>query len=283
MKTPLFLILAALVAAPACAADSTVVATVDGQNITRGEVDATIKELPPQIQQLPKAAIYPQVLEQMIVERVIKKAGMDAGLDGDAVVLQRMADAKGKIVADEFLRREVKKKLTDSKLRAEYDVYVKNFKPTEEVRASHILVKDEAEAKAILDQLAKGGDFTKIATEKSIDKGAAAKGGDLGYFGRGQMVEEFEKAAFAMKKGDVSKTPVKTDFGYHIIKLVDKRNTKPDSFETMKPQLETVATQEAAKDVVKALVQKASIQRFDADGKTMVSPAAAKPTETKKP
>jgi len=279
-KTPLYILALALLTLPAAAADDAVLAVVNGEKLTKADLAEQMKTLPPQVQQLPVAAIYPQVLEQMIVERLIRKEGYAAKLDASQEVRDRVKLMEKKIVADEYLRREVKKRITDAQLMAKYNDYAKAFKATDEVRASHILVKTEAEANDLIKQIKGGADFTKLATEKSLDKGAAAQGGDLGYFSAGQMVPEFEKAAFAMKAGDVSTKPVKTEFGYHIIKLVDKRRSQPASFETMKPELEAAASQEAAKDVVKDLLQKATVERFDLDGKPLAQKAEIQSGDT---
>jgi peptidyl-prolyl cis-trans isomerase C len=251
-----------------------VLAVVNGDKILKSELQANMRQLPPQVQQLPLESIYPQLLEQMVMERIVRKAGYDAGLESTSEVKARMKEMEKKIVADEYLRRETKKIVTDAELKKKYETYAASFKGEPEVRASHILVKDEAAAKEIIKQVKGGADFAKLSADKSIDKGAAAQGGDLGYFSKGQMVPEFEKAAFAMKPGDISTKPVKTDFGYHIIKLVDARTSAPESFDKMKPELEGAASQEAAKQVVKDLMQKAAVERFGMDGKPMAAPAA---------
>lgn len=270
-----------LLAAPAFAADNATnptVAKVNGESITRAELLSEARTLPPQLQQIPLQTLYPNLLEQVITERVVRKAGYDADLQDSAEVKERMKEAEKKIVADEYLRQQVKKRMTDEKLKARYDAYVKNFKPADEVRASHILVKTEKEAADLIKQVKDGGDFAKLAGEKSIDKAAAAQGGDLGFFRKDDMVEPFAKAAFAMKKDEVSAKPVKTDFGYHVIKLTDKRQSKPDAFEKMKPELENAEAQIVAQALVKELLQKAKIERFQLDGTPMAAKDAAKDT-----
>lgn len=274
-----------LMAAPAFAADNATnptVAKVNGENITRAELLAEARALPAQLQQIPLQQLYPNLLEQVITERVVRKAGYDAELQDSKEVKERMKEAEKKIVADEYLRQQVKKRMTDEKLKARYDTYVKNFKAAEEVRASHILVKTESEAAALIKEISGGADFAKLAAEKSIDKAAAAQGGDLGYFRKDDMVEPFAKAAFAMKAGDVSTKPVKTDFGWHVIKVVDKRQSKPDSFEKVKPELENSEAQVIAHDLVKELLQKAKIERFQLDGSPAAAKADASKTDSKK-
>lgn len=274
-----------LIAAPAFAADNATnptVAKVNGDTITRAELLAEARALPAQLQQIPLATLYPNLLEQVITERVVRKAGYDADLQNSTEVKERLKEAEKKIVADEYLRQQVKKRITAEKLQARYDTYVKNFKPAEEVRASHILVKTEKEAAELIKQINGGADFAKLAGEKSIDKAAAAQGGDLGYFRKDDMVEPFAKAVFAMKTGEVTAKPVKTDFGWHVIKVVDKRQSKPDSFEKVKPELENSEAQTVAHDLVKELLQKAKIERFQLDGTPMATKADAAKPDAKK-
>lgn len=279
MKFTRFLAIMLLAAAPAMAAETATnptVAKVNGESITRAELLSEAQSLPAQLQQIPLATLYPNLLEQVITERVVRKAGYDAELQNSDAVKERLKAAEKKIVADEYLRQQVKKNMTDAKLKTRYDAYVAKFKPAEEVRASHILVKTEKEAADLIAQIKGGADFAKLATEKSIDKAAAAQGGDLGFFRKDDMVEPFAKAAFGMKAGDVSTKPVKTDFGYHVIKVVDKRQSKPDSFDKMKPELENAEAQVIAHEVVKGLIQKAKIERFQLDGTPMAAKADAK-------
>lgn len=285
MKFTRFLAIMLLAAAPAVAAETATnptVAKVNGESITRAELLSEAQSLPPQLQQIPLQTLYPNLLEQVITERVVRKAGYDADLQNSDAVKERLKAAEKKIVADEYLRQQVKKNITDAKLKTRYDAYVAKYKSTEEVRASHILVKTEKEATDLIAQIKGGADFAKLASEKSIDKAAAAQGGDLGFFRKDDMVEPFAKAAFAMKPGDVSTKPVKTDFGYHVIKVAEKRQSKPDSFEKMKPELENAEAQTIAHEVVKGLIQKAKIERFQLDGTPMAAKADAGKASDKK-
>lgn len=270
---------ALLTAVPAFAADAAatddkaVVARINGEALTKADVTAEMAQLPPQLQQVPMQAIYPQLLEQLIIERTVQQAGYKAGVDKDDVVKKRLKDAEGKIVADEYLHQQIKKHVTDDMLKSAYEDYKKNFKGEEEVRASHILLKTEAEANDVIKQLKGGADFAKLAAEKSEDKAAAKQGGDLGYFHKADMVPSFADAAFSMKPGDVSQKPVKSDFGWHVIKVVDKRTSQPESFDAIKPQLENKLSQTQAQAIVKDLTAKAKIERFQLDGSPLPAPA----------
>ena len=133
------------------------------------------------------------------------------------------------------------------------------------MRARHILVKSEDEAKAVIKELDGGADFAKLASEKSIGP-SKAQGGDLDYFGRGQMVKEFEDAAFGLEAGAYTETPVRTQFGWHVIKVEDKRKSEPPTFEEAESALGQEMSQEIAEALMRELTEKATIQRFELDG-----------------
>lgn len=268
-------------APPALAADDPVVARVNGTEFHRSDVNKELSALPPQLQQMPVDTIYPQLLERMIDSKLVADQGRAEKIDQTDEYKNRVKATDERILTDITLRAKVKPLITDDKVRARYDAVMAKNKGEEEVRARHILVKTEAEAKDLIEQLGKGGDFAKLAAEKSTDKGSAANGGDLGYFTKASMVPAFADAAFAMKKGDVSKTPVKTEFGYHVIKVEDRRTAPPVPFDKVKPQIEAALADEMANEYVDGLKKKAKIERFDLNGgplKPEAAPAAAPPT-----
>jgi peptidyl-prolyl cis-trans isomerase C len=174
---------------------------------------------------------------------------------------RRLAFLRNKLLMGFELRDEAKAALTDEALHQTYDDAVRSMGGEEEVRARHILVESEDEAKAVLDQLKAGSDFATLAKEKSKDPGAAA-GGDLGYFTKEQMVPEFAEVAFKMYPGQLS-NPVKTQFGWHVIKLEDKRARKPPEFEKVKDQIEAYLARKAQSEFVAKLRQTAKIERLD--------------------
>jgi peptidyl-prolyl cis-trans isomerase C len=159
------------------------------------------------------------------------------------------------------LQDEAKAALTEDALKQTYNDAVKSMGGQEEVRARHILVDKEDDAKAILDQIKGGGDFAALAKEKSKDPGAS-DGGDLGYFTKDQMVPEFADVAFKMYPGQLS-NPVKTQFGWHIIKVEDKRTKQPPEFEKVKDQIEAYVARKAQSEFVAKLRQTAKIERLD--------------------
>src|ERR1700733_6449517 len=197
-----------------------------------------------------------------------------------------MAFEHNKVLMEALLKRTGESALTDDAMHKVYDDAVKQMANEQEVHARHILVATEDEAKAILAQLKAGADFATLAKEKSKDPGAA-QGGDLGYFTKDQMVPEFAEVAFKLDKGQIS-DPVKTEFGWHIIQVQDKRKREVPSFEQVKPQLETYVVRKAQADFVTKMRDSAKIERTQAaappapagaptTGAPAAAPAAAAP------
>ena len=175
---------------------------------------------------------------------------------------------------------------SDAATKKLYEQMVKKTAGKEEIRARHILVKTEDEAKAIRKQLKDGADFAKLAKEKSLDKGSATNGGDVGYFAEGQMVPEFTKAAYGLKdKGDIS-DPVKTSFGYHVIQLTDRRPLPIPTYAEAKPDLEKKLAADANQAYINQLLKDAKVEYFAPDGSKKPLPADEKkinvPADAKK-
>lgn len=263
---------AAKPAAGANLGDDPVVARVNAKEFKRSDVLALLQQLDPQVQQMPLQLIYPQLVEQLVQGQLLTEAGYKAKLQDSADVKRRMKMAEEQFVQQAWLKAEIDKKLTPERLRAAFDKWTKENPPQDEVRARHILVKTKAEADALIKQLRGGADFAKLAAEKGTD-GTKDSGGDLGYFVHDRMVKAFADAAFAMKPGDISQTPVQTDFGFHVIKVEDKRKQTPPTYEQAAPQLRGMVAQEIAEELVEALQKTAKVQTFNIDGSPM--PAAA--------
>ena len=227
---------AAKPAKPAAASDP-VVARVNGTELHRSDVIEAIRGLPPQVQQQPIERLYPALLDQMVGTVLVSQAGRKQKLQDDPEVKKRLALVQDQLIADAYVQKLLQKQVTDQKLHARYDKFVKDAPPREEVHARHILVASEDEAKTIIAELKKGGDFNKLAQEKTTDPSGKTSGGDLGYFTKEDMVPEFADAAFKLKPGEYTDTPVKTQFGWHVIKLDDVREAKIPTFDEVKPQL----------------------------------------------
>jgi len=258
--------LAADVAAPGT---DPVVARVNGEEIHRSDVMRELQMAGPQMQQLPPQMIYPQILQKMIATKVVAQKAYAEGLQNDKEVKERVKELEAQVVAEAYVHKEVEPKINDAKIKERYDQLASKFKPQDEVRARHILLKTEDEANDIIKQLKGGADFAKLAEEKSKDTGSAKQGGDLGYFVHDAMVKPFADAAFAMKVGEISDKPIKTDFGYHVIKVEDKRKSSPPPIAEVKDQIANQLGQELANDEVKSVESKAKIEKFNIDGTPM--------------
>lgn len=208
------------------------------------------------------------VLRGIISEKLIHTEVKASGIENSAEVKEMLEKLKTKLVAQTFLEKKAGEKVTDASVRAEYDKRAKEKKGTKEIHARHILLKSEDEAKAIKEQLDGGANFEKLAREKSGDTASGTRGGDLGYFGDDEMIPEFTKAAFAMDKGEVS-DPVKTEFGWHIIKLEDKRDAQMPPFEDMDNALREELKANALKSYLNDLIDTAKVSYFAPDGKKL--------------
>ncbi|MCP5371372.1 MAG: peptidylprolyl isomerase [Hyphomicrobiales bacterium] len=242
-----------------------VVAVVNGAEIKASEVNAARARLPQQYQQLPLPALFPVLLDAVIDSRLIANAARTAGTDKDPLYQETLARVERQLMEQIYLSRYLEEKVSDAAQQARYQEIVAESKGKQEVQARHILVEKEEDAKALIAELDKGADFEKLAKEKSIGP-SAAKGGDLGYFGQGDMVPEFADAAFAMDKGAYSKAPVKTQFGWHVIKVEDKRDLAPPKFEEVEEQIQRDLATKARADLVKGLRADAKVEKFNLDG-----------------
>jgi peptidyl-prolyl cis-trans isomerase C len=254
-----------------------VVAKVNGVEIKESDMLAAESEIGQNAQSLPEAQKREFVLNFLIDMQLAAKAAEGKGLDKTPDFIKKMADAKKKLLVETMLENDSKMKVSDAAIKQVYEDELKKLKPEEEVSARHILVPTEDEAKAIMVKLKAGGDFAALAKELSKDTGSGAEGGSLGYFTKGKMVPEFEKAAFEGKKGDLL-DPVKSQFGWHIIKVEDKRSQEPPKLEQVKPQIEEYLIRKAQSDMITALRASAKIEKI---GEKPADKPAEKPAEKK--
>ena len=257
-----------------------VVAKVNGIEIREGDIKLAEEDIGQQMTQVP-----PDSKRDYLVTYV-----------GDMILLTQAAEAKKLADSDEFkqqleftrkkllmaklLDAEAKAAATESAMRKIYDDATKQMKPEEEVHARHILVETEEEAKAIEEELRKGADFTATAKSKSKDPGAAAEGGDLGFFTKDQMVPEFAEAAFKLEKGQLS-DPVKSSFGWHVILVEEKRIRPLPNFEHVKPQIENFVARKAQSEYLAKLREGAKIERLDKPAEPPAAAPATSPAEQK--
>ncbi len=274
------------------AAGNTIVAKVGGQPIYMSEVLREAQDMGNAAQRVPPQILYPQIVQRLAITRLAAAKGYADKLQNTPEAKARLKDAEEQIVADLYVHKSVQPKITDDKIKARYDAMVAKFKPEDEVRARHILVPTEAEANDVIKALQGGADFAKLAAEKSKDSGSAKEGGELGFFPRTAMVKPFADAAFAMKANEVSDKPVKTDFGYHVIQVEERRKSAPPPLEAVHNQIANQLGQELAAQLVKSLESKTKIEMFNPDGtpmkkdkaedeKSQEAPAAPEPAATK--
>ncbi|CDX47051.1 PpiC-type peptidyl-prolyl cis-trans isomerase [Mesorhizobium sp. ORS 3359] len=248
-------------AAPAAPVDpNAVVATINGEKLTEADLQLAEGELSQQFAQLPPDQRRAAALSAAIEIRVMAKKAVDSGLDKDADFQRRMAFLQARALHGEVVEKEVVDKVTDAEIRARYDQEIANTPPVNEVHARHILVKTKEEAEAIIKQLDGGADFQKLANEHTNDPSGKTSGGDLGWFGPGQMVPEFDKAAFALEVGKYTKEPVQTQFGWHVIKLEDKRAKQPPAFDDVKDQAKQAVIRDKYFAMVKDLRAAAKVE-----------------------
>jgi peptidyl-prolyl cis-trans isomerase C len=259
-------------AAPEITAGNPVVAKVDGKDITRMEVLNFIQTLPPQTREMPIEKLFPLAVDQVVNSQIVVEKTKGVQLDNDPEVQKQMERAKDEITRTVYLQKQVEERITEDRLKAAYDNYVKNFPNVQEVKASHILVKEEAKAKDLIAQLEKGGDFATLAKENSTD-GTAKSGGELGYFVESEVVPDFAKAAFALTPGTYTKEPVKTNFGFHIIKSEEKRKREPAAMEQVKPFLQAQLRREILEGMLKEWRDQAKVETFDING-NKIEPAS---------
>jgi peptidyl-prolyl cis-trans isomerase C len=256
---------AALVSAPAQAQDKNAVAArVNGMEIRQGDLDIAEAEvgegLPGDTGAAKRDALISFYADMILAARAAEQKGMGSTIE----FARKLAYAKTKLLMETLLQEEVKTAVTDKALRELYDQAVKDMGKEQEVRAHHILVETEDEAKAILTQLKGGTDFATLAKEKSKDPGAAS-GGDLGYFTKDQMVPEFAEVAFKLEKGQLS-DPVKTQFGWHIIRTDDRRNKPVPEYDKVKPQLVQFLVRRTQAGVITKLREGAQIEKVPVPG-----------------
>jgi len=228
--------------APAAApADpAAVVATINGKAITEADLTLAEGELSQQFSQLPPEQRRAAALSAAIEIKVLAAKAVTDGLDKDPEFKRRAEFLQERALHGEMVEKEVVGKISDEELRARYDKEIAAQPPVNEVHARHILVKTKEEAEAIIKQLDGGADFQKLANEHTSDPSGKTNGGDLGYFGPGQMVPEFDKAAQALAVGSYTKEPVQTQFGWHIIKVEDKREKQPPAFDAVKENVRSL-------------------------------------------
>src|SRR6202162_6003498 len=257
-----------------------VLAKVNGAEIRQSDLALAEEELGPSLAQMDPASKKENVLAFLIDMKIVAKAAEAKKIEDRDDFKARLALTRNRLLMNNLLSVEGKAATTDEAMKKVYEDASKQIAGEQEVHARHILVETEDEAKAIEDELKKGADFAELAKKKSKDPGAA-DGGDLGFFTKDQMVPEFSAVAFTLDLGKIS-DPVKSQFGWHIIKVEEKRDRKAPAFDQVKGQIETYVTRKAQADYVAKLRETAKVERMDeAAADPAAKPDAAKPADSK--
>lgn len=257
-------------ALPAQAEDA-VSATVNGEKIYKKDVMQAIDKLP--IKGAKAEEVYPLVVDQVINDKLLDDAVRAAKIESTDEYKTRLDIIEAQLAKQIYLENAVKDKISDKAVKDAYGKFKKENAGKEEIHARHILVPSEEEAKQAIKDLEGGAKFADLATKRSSGP-AAANGGDLGWFVKEDMLPEFSAAAFKLKKGEYTKTPVKTKFGWHVIKVEEKRERKVPDLEQVEMPIRNKLGQDALQELIGELRAKSDIQRFDMDGKPMAETKA---------
>jgi len=263
-------------AAQAPAAPDPVVARVNGSEIRLSDLQDAMQGLPAEYRTMPLQTLYPALVNQLVDLEAVVAMARKQGLDKDPVVQHQMARAQEEALQSALFHRDIGPLVTDEAVHARYDRDIAGKPGEPEVHASHILVANEADAVAIIAELKKGGDFAAIAKARSSDPGAA-QGGDLGWFKKGDMLPEFADAAFALQPGQITDKPVHTQYGWHVIRIEERRTTTPPTFEQAREELRNQMIQEGLQKLVASALADVKVEKYNLDGST------PRPTDTAEP
>ncbi len=260
------LALSLMLGAPLAAQDAattptpdTAIATVNGEIITLADLVSVRADLPQQYQSLPDEALYDGIRQQLVDQKLLEQEAEKTGLAGDPAIARALALQHQSLLANFYLRRKLNEGLTDAAVEAAYKERYADVPPVQEVRASHILVPTEEEAKKLHDELSAGADFAALAAEHGTD-GTKTNGGDLGFFTRETMVPEFADAAFALEAGQLS-APVQSQFGWHLIKVTDKRDKPAPAIDEVRDEIKGALASEIAQKVLADLRTGATVDQ----------------------
>lgn len=242
--------------------DNPVVATVNGQELHLDEVFAAYQALPQQMQAMPFRQLYPQLVERVITSRLLADAGREAGVHEDPELQAELRRTEDRLIERAMFRAAIDERLTDEALREAYDGYLEESKDAREIHTRHILVETEEAAQTLIAELEGGADFAALAKEHSVGP-SSTDGGDLGFIGMGDTVPPFQAAAFALEPGKFTEAPVRTQFGWHVIKVEEARDAEPKPFEAMEGELRNKLTEEIVTAVIEEARAGADIEVVD--------------------
>lgn len=246
----------------ALAQEDKVLAKVGEKSITTGDLDQAMKDLAAQFRNFPEAERRARALDSLIDIAVLANRAEAEGMAATPVMKRRLELLRTRALHNGYFQEKIQTTIDDAAMKARFDKEIAGATREKEISARHILVKTEEEAKAIIKELDGGADFVELAKTKSTGP-SGPKGGDLGFFGKGRMVPEFEAAAFGLEKGAYTKEPVKTQFGFHIIKVEDSRDTPLPTFEATKKQIQQVMLAEAYAEAIKKARETVGVEVLD--------------------
>ncbi len=256
-------------------ADDTIVAKVNGKPITEADLKLADSELGRELGNLPPEVKRRALAEYLIDNMLFADAAEAANLASSPEFKEQMHYLRQRLLREQYFEKTLKSTVSEDEAKKIYDAKIASLPPEEEVSARHILVGSEEKAKELRAKIVAGADFAQLAKENSTDPGSKDQGGLLGYFGKGQMVPEFEAAAFKLQKGEVSE-PVKTNFGWHIIKLEDRRRKEPPSFDKVKATIMNSLVVRKAQEKATELRKQATLDYVDAGIKKQIEDQKAK-------
>lgn len=240
-----------------------IAAKVNGEVIYINDLKQSYADHPQIKDRVPFEEFYAKTLDVFVNSKLVYQAAQAARIEETPEYQRQLVTAKEDLARKLFLEKAVEDRVSDEAVKKLYDDYTSKFESQKEIKAKHILVESEDKAKEVIDKLNKGGDFVKLAQEYSRDQV------DLGYFTKDMMVPEFSEVAFNMKKGEYSKEPVKTEFGYHVILVEDVRASKPLELKEIEPQLKNMVTQQVIGEIFEDLRGKANVERYTLEGEVI--------------
>ena len=258
-----------------------ILAKVNGVAVHLSDVKNAIMQLPPRAMSIPPQTLYPLVLNKIVDSMALAAEAHRTGIDKDPGIQHQVAEAKQQALATALVEKDIDPRITDDALHALYMAEIASKPGEPEIHARDILVNDEATAKKIIAELNKGADFARLAKKYSKDSTAAARGGDLGFVKKSEMLPTFADAAFALQPGQITKTPVQTQFGWHVVQVLARRRALQPTFEQVRGPLREQIIKEYEQKVVAQALAQAHVERFNPPGSPASAIDGAKPPPSK--
>jgi peptidyl-prolyl cis-trans isomerase C len=246
------------------ASDKGIAAKVNGETIYINDLKQSYADHPQINDKVPFEEFYAKSLDVFVNSKLVYQAAQKAQVENTPEYQRQLVTAKEDLARKIYLEKMVEEKVTDEAVKKLYDEYTSKFESQKEIKAKHILVESAEKANEVINKLKNGGNFVKLAQEYSKDEAV-----DLGYFTKDMMVPEFSEVAFNMKKGEYSKTPVKTEFGYHVILVEDIRASKPLELKEVEPQLKNMVTQQVINEIFEGLRNNSKVERYTLEGEVI--------------